>query len=722
MLSSQFIVGHSNSIPKDKALEFVLRAINLYEAELEREKRGFYAEDSFRERASSREGARMHYLAGGILLGMGRHEQATSSLAKAAKYASGWQQLELAIRRMLIECYEKYIPATSETSESDALGSMVLDSYFNAEMSPQELRKALGHFLSISGGESLKWFHKTVDDDDTSLPFSFAVSFPWKTHATCGDNVQASVFIRSNLDYAVHVNSVVLISLAGELPIHSDDLRSATNVSEGSEEGIIIQAKTAIVISTEVVLPKDTSYIASDESGNGGEQLGVAGKGSFAKNARPRSAGVTAAGGARFLAEDKLPDTTQQSQGWNLSFLGGKPLCCDGLRIAFYPVQAEKSGTEKDSLTFIELTMLREKPRTAANIKRTPYEEENYIASAWSRPTYLPLSRGPRSLRVSGPVSHLNVTNITDELTSGKAVEGTINSIVLKLQAGSGEVCSNIKISVSCFSVLVTPSGSTKRLVSQEDITAETENSLDMTNPAYRTPALLWRTKEKSELSPLGYCTPSGWAMLGSGQMQEPISFSRLNGGECSYISLNLFRPASDMEVDLEPTESLVLDKLADWSVCKTDYYVTVSYQQERPSTKRTRPATRGQRRSRRPPTMPVSTNEPDNASKTGHQLTKEEQIGEGEQDASDEVTLEFTGSIVWTNPLTATFSRGSGNTCPSGSRHPLNSLVRDPLYSAKEFALVDGESTTAVCHLRLDSAMEGLETDIVSVAFKVCW
>ncbi|GAX19945.1 hypothetical protein FisN_1Lh584 [Fistulifera solaris] len=709
-----FLVDERRVPHKDKALEFILRAITLYETELEREKRGFYAEDSFRESSSSREGARMHYLAGGILLGMGRHEQATSSLGKAAKYASGWQQLELAIRRMLIECYEKYIPATSD-SESDALGSMILDSYFNAEMSPQELRKALGHFLSISGGESLKWFHKTVDDDDTSLPFSFAVSFPWKTHAMCGDTVQASVLIRSNLDYAVHVNSVVLLSLAGELSIHSDDLRSATNVSEGSEEGIIIQAKTAITISTEVVLPKDTSFIASDESGNGGEQVGVAGKGSFAKNARPRSAGVTAAGGARFLAEDTLPDTTQQSQGWNLRFLGGKPLCCDGLRIAFYPVQAEKSGTEKDSLTFIELTMLREKPRTAANIKRTPYEEENYIASAWSRPAYLPLSRGPRSLRVSEPIPHLSVTNITDEMTFGKAVEGTINRIVLKLQAGSEEVCSNIKVSVSCFSVLVTPSGSTKRLVNQEDITAETENSLDMTNPAYRTPALLGRTKETSVLSLLGYCTPRGWAMLGSGQTQETINFSTLNGGECSYISFNLFRPASDIEVDLEPTESILLEKLADWSVCKTDYYVTVSYQQERPSTKRTRPATRGQRRSRRPPTMTVQPYSPDITS----QSTKVEQIDGGEQDASDEVTLEFIGSVVWTNPLTATFSRGSGNSCPSGSRHPSNSLARDPLYAAKEFVLVDGESTTAVCHLKLDSAMEGLGTDIVSVSFK---
>jgi hypothetical protein len=74
------------------------------------------------------------------------------------------------------------------------------------------------------------------------------------------------------------------------------DLLSAANASEGTDGGIIIQAKTAIVVSTKVNLPKDISIIASDESGNGGESQGVAGKGSFAKNAKPRTAGLTAAG------------------------------------------------------------------------------------------------------------------------------------------------------------------------------------------------------------------------------------------------------------------------------------------------------------------------------------------------------------------------------------------------------------------------------------------
>jgi hypothetical protein len=271
---------------------------------LEREKRGFYAEDEFSERCSSRTGARIYYLAGGILLGMDRREEAASHLIKAAKYSKGWRELELSIRRMLIECYEKHIPSSNfESNEtSETLISMILDSYFNAEMSSKDLRRALSHFASISGGETLKWYHATTGEDCTiGLPFWFAVSFPGKTHGTAGDTVQASVMIKSNLDYAVHVNSVVLKSLAGNLAIDTTDLVRATNASEGSEGGIIMQAQTSIILSTNVKLPRDLSKIASDDSGNGGEQQGVAGKGSFAKSARPRSAGISAAGRSYFV-------------------------------------------------------------------------------------------------------------------------------------------------------------------------------------------------------------------------------------------------------------------------------------------------------------------------------------------------------------------------------------------------------------------------------------
>jgi hypothetical protein len=235
----------------------------------------------------------MYYLAGSTLLGLQRYPEAIPYLEKAGNYSKGWNGLDLVIRRMLIECYEKHMPA-DETSETFA--SILLDSYFNAEMSNSDLRRALEKFSAFSGGGTIKWFRDCMDEADASLPFSFALTFPSTTHATAGDAVKASVLIKSNLDYAVHVNSVTLLSLAGQISIPSTDLLSAKNANEGSDGGIIIQANTEILLSTQIKLPKDLNQIATDETGNGGEKEGVAGKGSFAKSARPRTGGITAAG------------------------------------------------------------------------------------------------------------------------------------------------------------------------------------------------------------------------------------------------------------------------------------------------------------------------------------------------------------------------------------------------------------------------------------------
>jgi hypothetical protein len=105
------------------------------------------------------------------------------------------------------------------------------------------------------------------------------------------------------------VSSVKLKTLAGEIEIPTNDLVTAKNADEGTD-GIIVQAKSCIIVSTRIELPRDVSMIAFDESGNGGELQGTAGKGSFAKNAKPRSAGITAAGTCRSLTLlSILPDT-----------------------------------------------------------------------------------------------------------------------------------------------------------------------------------------------------------------------------------------------------------------------------------------------------------------------------------------------------------------------------------------------------------------------------
>jgi hypothetical protein len=242
----------------------------------------------------------MYYLAGGILHGLGRDAEAIAYLEAAVNYSKGWNGLELVIRRMLIECYEKQIAENSLVGNdtSQTLASMILDSYFNAEMSNSNLRRALEKFGALTGssGRSIKWYRDCNDEADSSLPFSFALTFPFTTHATAGDAVEASVLIKSNLDYAVHINSVTLLTMAGQITVPPNDLLSAKNANEGSNGGIIVQANTEILISTKLELPKDLDLIAVDETGNGGEKEGVSGKGSFAKSARPRTAGITSAG------------------------------------------------------------------------------------------------------------------------------------------------------------------------------------------------------------------------------------------------------------------------------------------------------------------------------------------------------------------------------------------------------------------------------------------
>jgi hypothetical protein len=76
---------------------------------------------------------------------------------------------------------------------------------------------------------------------------------------------------------------------------------------------------------------------------------------------------------------------------------------------------------------------------------------------------------------------------------------------------------------------------------------------------------------------------------------------------------------------------------------------------------------------------------------------------------------------VVWTSPLIATFTPGAGKSYPSGSRHPLNAVEDEPrLGSDFEFSLVDGETVTTKCTLKLDTTMDCLKAKVDAVRFKV--
>jgi len=418
-----------------------------------------------------------------------------------------------------------------------------------------------------------------------------------------------------------------------------------------------------------------------------------------------------------------LQPGNRNSQGWNVRFLGGKPLLCDGLGIVFYPVQAEKGSGGVEQVTLIELTIEKKKKKTAANIKRTPFEEENYIASAWSRPPIVPLSKGPRSLRVLGPLPQLVITDLTEPLTKGKALEGTVNRILLKLHAGPDEICSKMKMSVSCFSVLITPSGSTKRLIAAEEITEEVENSIDMKNPLFRTPILVAAATDSFEFGPtdFGYTLPCGWLVSGSGQKDATKDLEPLKGGEASYVNIDFFRPAAHTQREGLPTENAIpVEDLGDVSTCKTDFYVTLTYEQERPAAIKA-PMKIRRRSARKRPVMSSASKGESGGSEEMHSSTNDEGTGASPSEAPKEVSLEFTGSIVWASPITASFSPGARRVYPSGNRHPSNGAEGEE-DDNDERVVVDGERVSTRCTLHLDPSMDGLSTELASIRFEVCW
>lgn len=375
-------------------------------------------------------------------------------------------------------------------------------------------------------------------------------------------------------------------------------------------------------------------------------------------------------------------------------------------------------------MTLIELTIEKKKMRTAANIKRTPFEEENYIASAWSRPQHLPFSRGPRSLRVLGPQPELVITNVTDAMTNGKALEGTVNRILLKLQAGPEEYCSDLNLAVSCFSVLITPSGSTKRLVSKDELSKEAENSVDMRNPCCRTPILVKPAKwdgGQPVSTDLGYDLPARWQAAGSGQTDNAANIPSLKGGESSFVHLDFFRPAAYAQRQVISADGIIEDDdLGDLSLCKTDFYVTLTYRQKRPSAQNKK-QTRTRRLTRTRPVMTSTTKE--NAGEASENTFPNQQMDDvANEILSDKVSLEFMGSIVWNPPIAAKFTPGASKGYPSGSRHPSNTLIDGVprANTSEEYVLVDGDRVSTRCSLQLDPSMEGLQMEIVSVRFEV--
>ena len=422
-------------------------------------------------------------------------------------------------------------------------------------------------------------------------------------------------------------------------------------------------------------------------------------------------------GGARLASEDVFGESKSRSgkSQWSPKCLGGKALRCDGLSMSLYPVQS--AATEAGDNIQIELVMEKKQDAlTETTVKRTAFEEDHYVASSWKRPSDLPLTLGPRCLRILPPLADLIVTNITEDFTNGKALEGTVNRVLLRLKAGSEENCSEIAMRVSCSSSLISASGDSTKIANDQVDEEENIAVVDPSNPHVRTPVLVREDKGSSSgITSYGYEIPKGWTLLGEdgrGTIEDTFSpiFETLKSGEQAYAFFDIFRPSppvtrSEGLLDVgEDEDGLAYER----SICQSDIDVSIRYRQKR-SLRRTAMTTTKRRGRRQSEDFALTS------------LYSEENEGD------DEVFLTQTVSILWSQPIATTFSPGLKSTHQCGNRHPSNRLpdstsAGNPsaTTSQTEMVLVDGERVTTKCTFEAAAAADGLLADIEEVTFEV--
>lgn len=644
-----------------------------------------------------RSGARLYYLAGGILLGKKEYKEAASYLESAILLAADWEDLECKIRRLLLQCYEFYIP-TVEPEQQSRLATILLAAYFKSDMTRESLQIALKKFSSSVHQERIAWAEETHGDDQQSLPISFTVTFPSTTHVRIGENVVVNVLIRSNFKHDIEIEDVDLLTSAGIQNVHSD--RRHNCLDGDSADKLLLKAKNFIWFTASFKLPKDLNSIIVDES-----QQGL----SKQKIARPQSAGMTAAceylylnerhapisrkhshspcfstAGTRLVAETHL-DSTSLDKQWSEKCLGGRTLTCDGIKVAF--CLAGSASTPANKKAIIDLVIEKRKPPIPANVKRTPFVEENYLSCAWMETVEPSFNFAPSCIRVQPPFPDMTIANVTEAATGGKALEGTVNRILLCLKAGNSEQCENVQIRRSLSSSLSSATGHTIEIVEKKSSDNSAEDYVLATNSKVRTPIMVRQEAgTQSQMTEFGYETPSGWRVLPSSSRQEDREgdyesiVDKIGAGECIYAIVDVYRPSPDVTTikgsiqSGENEENLMYEH----SICKSDIEVSIRYQQKR----------------------------------IDH--------GTGTLGEPDTVELSYPISLIWSQPLAATFSPCSKTSKPSGNRHPSNSIERSSVGPESELVLNDGERVTTRCTLEAAAAAHGLSVNIEKIRYAV--
>jgi len=676
------------------ALDYVLHALDLLDEN-----------DPAASPAQPDSSARLHYLASRLLMALDDPSGAMVHLNIASDQTKIWPSLHLSVQRALFACRERgaktgtprgqeavggleaspsgvAVVSNAETSKDSCI-ELLMRSESCKLLSPQEKTDAQINAWKVDAiagpnadapAREIAWTH---DDTCTSEPpFAFAVSFPKSTHATSSDTVVACVSIRSCLSFNVCVESMQLVTTSGtfEVPLErctADEKVLKSWLREGSSSslskyvpnrGVCFESNDLAFFLTEIALPSNLSDVALGGASADTSKF-------IPKSGRLCNMGFSHAAGSiceslnsgtqQKIYIDSKPIPISSISEPMSSFLGGIPLVCHG--VILHLKQADSGVSDSSSLRLrIERPRL-VSPLLRSGTQRLIMEESNYTAHSWSRPAHHPWWLGPRVLRVLGPRPHLRVTNLTESVTDRKAVEGTVNRIMLKLEAGGDEDCWDVRVRLKCRSAKKPPTSQSPA----DD--AGIEGECIEIEP-HQLPIFVQKSAEPMArfVSENGVALPCGWEPrkdVGTDEAHNATTTISplVRRGKSLLYPLDVYRPLRNSSTPLTSCDD---------SVCLTSYEVIVMYRQIR--------ADKGSKRQ--------------------------------SDEAGDQVMVMQSGSVEWISPFTAEFAQTNGtkNPFPCGIQHPSNMV---PLQASSaepqtpevgaELIAAHGERVQMRCSLR---------------------
>jgi hypothetical protein len=364
---------------------------------------------------------------------------------------------------------------------------------------------------------------------------------------------------------------------------------------------------------------------------------------------------------ARKISLDGKPVAVLDLAEKDISFFGGVPLVCHGLTLKMKP--SCNLSTSLVNLRIDRTHLL--SPLGRRDALQYLMEECNYMTHSWSRPAFHPWYLGPRCLRVLSPRPHMEVTNLTDSITGGASIEGTVNRVVFKLAAGAGYDCRDITMGLRCSSSREKADG----------LESESEN-VELDNRSIFVQRSLVPSAKKSSSN--GICLPMGWEprqdIITDENHEVSSKVPSLDAGKSMMLPLDVFRPLDVLPYNVPEAISV-----------STSYELILTFREVKVRT---------------------------------------DVASDADSDTGNQVMVIQRGNIKWMKPFCGDFVviEGNQNTFPCGMQHESNSAnASTTSRSATEIISADGECIRMRFVLKTNGLGGNVAASVNHVMNEVC-